>query len=197
MLIGMPLLRVFDRMSCGGIILSTSGRVLTINTKAQQILQEMFCLSSSELEALYAPEDQDNSGREVIKRLLSRGRTRIRLDSENWILIEREGQRPLIMNAIPVPALSEDGPHTVLLLIDLAATPLPQPAVLEQIFRLTPAEARLALLLAGGATTAEAAAALGVSVATTRTQLAAIFAKTHTRRQAELVMLISRLSALP
>ena len=197
MLVGMPLLRVFNRMGCGGIILSTRGRVLAINTAAQQILQEMFCLDGQALQVLHAPEEQGNSGREIIKKLLSRGRTRIKLDSENWILIEREGQRPLIMNAVPVPTLGEDAPHTVLLLIDLDATPLPQAGVLEQVFRLTPAEARLALLLADGATTTEAAATLGVSVATTRTQLAAIFAKTHTRRQAELVMLLSRLSALP
>ena len=30
MLVGMPLLRVFDRMGCGGIILSTTGHVLAI-----------------------------------------------------------------------------------------------------------------------------------------------------------------------
>ncbi len=54
----------------------------------------------------------------------------------------------------------------------------------------------MAALLASGATVSEAASAHNVSVATIRTQLAAIFAKTRTNRQAELVMLISRLSAL-
>lgn len=56
--------------------------------------------------------------------------------------------------------------------------------------------ARLAVVLARGATVTEAAAAHKVSVATVRTQLAAIFSKTQTSRQAELVMLVLRLSAL-
>jgi DNA-binding CsgD family transcriptional regulator len=51
--------------------------------------------------------------------------------------------------------------------------------------------------LGGGAALAEAAEKLGVSVATVRTQLRSIFDKTHTHRQAELVILIARLSALP
>ena len=191
MLVGMPLLRVFDRMGCGGIILSTTGHVLAINTSARLILQDMFELDDTAVAAL------NGSGREIIKQLLGRGRTRIHLDSENWILIERIGRRPLIMNCVPVPVLSDDGPHSVLLLIDLDATPLPSAGCLEQIFSLTPAEARLTLLLVDGKTLAEVAEMLHLSIATVRTQLKAVFEKTHTHRQAELVVLVSRLAALP
>ena len=191
MLVGMPLLQVFDRMGCGGIILSTVGDVLAANATAQHILQRMFNLEN------VGTAEFTGCGRDIVKQLLNRGRTRIRLDSENWILIEREDQRPLIMNSVPVPVLSENGPHSVLLLIDLEATPLPKAASLEKIFGLTQAEARLALLLVDGVTLSEAAERLNVSVATLRTQLKAIFNKTHTHRQAELVVLISRLSALP
>ncbi|MGH1587840.1 helix-turn-helix transcriptional regulator [Methylobacterium phyllosphaerae] len=191
MLVGMPLLRVFDRMGCGGIILSTTGHILAINTSARFILQQMFELDEAEVAAL------SGSGREVIKQLLGRGRSRVSLDNENWILIKRSGQRPLIMNCVPVPVLSDDGPHSVLLLIDLDATPLPSTACLEQIFGLTRAEARLTLLLVGGETLNEVAERLHLSVATVRTQLRAVFEKTHTHRQAELVVLVSRLAALP
>jgi DNA-binding CsgD family transcriptional regulator len=191
MLVGMPLLRVFDRMGCGGIILSTCGQVLATNTSARLILQQMFELDEAAIAAL------NGSGREIIKQLLSRGRTRIHVDTENWILIERAGQRPLIMNFVPVPVLSEDGPHSVLLLIDLDVTPLPSTSCLEQIFGLTRAEARLTLLLVGGKTLDEIAQKLHLSVATIRTQLKAVFEKTHTHRQAELVVLVSRLAALP
>lgn len=190
MLVGMPLLRVFDRMGCGGIILSTTGHVLATNTSAQLILQQMFNLDD-------AAAALNGSGREIIKQLLGRGRTRISFESENWILIERVGQRPLIMNFVPVPVLDEGGPHSVLLLIDLDATPLPTTSCLEQIFRLTPAEARLTLLLVSGKAPNEVAQMLHLSVATVRTQLKAVFEKTHTHRQAELVVLVSRLAALP
>jgi DNA-binding CsgD family transcriptional regulator len=191
MLVGMPLLRVFDRMGCGGIVLSTTGDILATNTSARLILQDMFELDDAAVAAL------NGSGREIIKQLLRRGRTRISLESENWILIERRGQRPLIMNCVPVPVLTEDGPHSVLLLIDLNATPLPTTNCLEQIFGLTRAEARLTLLLVRGKTLNEVAEMLHLSVATVRTQLRAVFEKTHTHRQAELVVLVSRLAALP
>ena len=191
MLVGMPLLRVFDRMGCGGIILSTSGHVLATNTSARLILQQIFELDDTAVAAL------NGSGREIVKQLLNQGRTRVCLDSENWILIERSGQRPLIMNCVPVPVLSEDGPHSVLLLIDLDATPLPSTSCLQQIFGLTPAEARLTLLLVGGKTLNEVAEMLHVSVMTLRAQLKAVFEKTHVRRQSELVVLVSRLAALP
>lgn len=192
MLIGAPLLHVFDRMGCGGLVLSTRGHVLAANAEARRILHDMFDLADDE------PDLLDETGRDVIKRLLARARTRIQLDGENWLLTTRESRRPLVMSTIPVPVPvpGEDEPHTVLILIDLDRTPRPHTAALERIFGLTNAEARLAVLLAGGATVTEAASTHQVSVATVRSQLAAIFAKTHTSRQVELVVLISRLSGL-
>lgn len=191
MLVGTPLLQVFGHMGCGGLVLSTRGHVLAANAEARRILVETFEIAADELDL------QDGSGRDVIKRLLAKARTRIQLDGENWMLTTRASRRPLIMSALPVPVLGAGEPHTVLILIDLDRSPRPNTAALERIFGLSVKEARLAAALAGGATVAEAAAAHKVSVATVRTQLAAIFAKTHTSRQAELVMLISRLSALP
>jgi DNA-binding CsgD family transcriptional regulator len=58
-------------------------------------------------------------------------------------------------------------------------------------FRLTPAEARIALGIAEGATLAAIAEARGVSVSTARTQLKSVFAKTNVHRQAELVALLA------
>lgn len=60
-------------------------------------------------------------------------------------------------------------------------------ALLREAFLLTPAEARLAALLAMGADVAQCTNTLHVSLATIRTQLRSLFAKTGTHRQAELV----------
>ena len=155
MLVGLPLLRVLDRMGCGGLVLATDGQVLAINEGARRILQETFSLADKDLNELHG------SGREYVKQLLNLGRTRIQLDSENWILIERDDAPPLIMNAVPVPVLSKGGPHTVLILIDLAIHPKPNRAALERIYGLTPSEARLAVFLSGGATLVEAAESSG------------------------------------
>lgn len=63
-------------------------------------------------------------------------------------------------------------------------------ASLRSRFHLTPAEAQIALGIAGGETLAAIAKARGASVSTARTQLKCVFAKTGTHRQAELVALL-------
>jgi DNA-binding CsgD family transcriptional regulator/PAS domain-containing protein len=64
---------------------------------------------------------------------------------------------------------------------------------LIQLFGLTPAEARLAHNLARGDSIEDHVASNGVSVGTVRKQLQAVFGKTGTSRQAELVGLLSML----
>jgi DNA-binding CsgD family transcriptional regulator/PAS domain-containing protein len=61
---------------------------------------------------------------------------------------------------------------------------------LVALYGLTPAEARLASLLAAGSSLHEAAETLGIQVSTARGVLKAVFAKTGTRRQASLVRVI-------
>jgi DNA-binding CsgD family transcriptional regulator len=63
--------------------------------------------------------------------------------------------------------------------------------ILQQAFVLTPAETRLAILVVDGTTIANCAEVLGVGMTTIRTQLRSLFAKTHTRRQAELALALS------
>lgn len=80
-------------------------------------------------------------------------------------------------------------------------------ANLGEAYGLTPAEIRLAWLLVGDYSLAEAATQLGITVATARTVLKRVLAKTGTRRQASLVRLLlsgpaqirgdSRVEALP
>jgi DNA-binding CsgD family transcriptional regulator/uncharacterized protein YhfF len=63
-------------------------------------------------------------------------------------------------------------------------------------FQLTPAEARLAVHLASGSSLSDAADALGVTYNTVRAQLRAIFDKTETHRQTELVRLLQTCRSL-
>ncbi len=76
---------------------------------------------------------------------------------------------------------------------DLYAFPAPSMRLLQQFFKLTPAEARVAQFMARAETIEDAACALSIRLCTARTHLAAIFEKTATARQAELVALLSRL----
>jgi DNA-binding CsgD family transcriptional regulator len=72
----------------------------------------------------------------------------------------------------------------------LASPRAPAAAVLEGLFDLTPAEARVASALTGGATIREISRQIGIGEETVRSQLKAVFEKTGTRRQAELVGLL-------
>jgi DNA-binding CsgD family transcriptional regulator len=76
---------------------------------------------------------------------------------------------------------------------DLYAFPAPSVRLLQQFFKLTPAEARVAQFMARAETIEDAACALSIRLCTARSHLAAIFEKTATARQAELVALLSRL----
>jgi DNA-binding CsgD family transcriptional regulator len=85
------------------------------------------------------------------------------------------------------------GARALLVFSDLCRKSTPQSEVLSQAFGLSPAEARLASLIATGASPERAAEELGIARETARNQLKAVFAKTNTHRQGELIALLSRL----
>jgi DNA-binding CsgD family transcriptional regulator len=70
------------------------------------------------------------------------------------------------------------------------------PTLLGSLFELTPAEVRLAAELMKGTDLAHAAAVQHLSITTIRSHLNAIFTKTNTHRQAELVELLLRVTSL-
>ncbi|KMO30415.1 helix-turn-helix transcriptional regulator [Methylobacterium aquaticum] len=109
------------------------------------------------------------------------------------ILVPRGDRRPLILRVLPVIEAARSpflGAQMLLTVTDLTAEQRPDPAVLAQVFGLTAAEARLAAILAGGASLDEAAGTLGIAVGTVRSQIKAVFAKTGTGRQGALVALL-------
>jgi DNA-binding CsgD family transcriptional regulator len=75
------------------------------------------------------------------------------------------------------------------------ARPQRDQGLLRHLFSLTPAEAKLANLLVRGLSPDEAGEKPGVKRATARNQLKAIFAKTNTHRQGQLVALLATLSS--
>jgi len=72
----------------------------------------------------------------------------------------------------------------------LGPKPGPPAAILAKIFGLTPSEAKLACIIACGASPNLAARERSISRETVRNQLKSIFAKTNTHRQSELVALL-------
>lgn len=88
------------------------------------------------------------------------------------------------------PALALLRPAVCVMIADPeAAQPVPAQR-LRALFGLTEAEARLAALLAAGEDLRASAGRLEITYGTARTRLAAIFDKTQTRRQGELIRLL-------
>lgn len=103
------------------------------------------------------------------------------------------GEAPLVVHIIPLRGKARDvgGSDGVLLLIaDPDNASLPGADLLRLLFDLTPAEARIARLLAEGRTAEQIAAGSRTTVLTVRSQLKAVFGKTGTTRQTELVRLL-------
>ena len=188
--LGKPLLAALNRMSCGGVILDESGRVLDLNPAAKCLLGDTRCPGSN---LDLSPEEARNA----LKALLRASETRFTMEQDTWAVVARENRRQLVLHSVRLSEGENPGPHTMVILIDLEQWPQPNPRTLQKIFGLTPAEAKLAVLISQGEPLADIAEDFHVSMATARKQLASVFQKTRTHRQADLVALLARVSILP
>ena len=112
------------------------------------------------------------------------------------MVIRRAQKPPVVVRVLPVDGAARNpflGARAILILSDPDEAQDAQSTVLCQAFRLTPSEARLAVLLAGGRSIEEAAYQLGIARETARSHLKSAFRKTGTHRQGELVALVGRL----
>jgi DNA-binding CsgD family transcriptional regulator len=118
-----------------------------------------------------------------------------------WLKIERGRGMPYALFATrlrcqaPNPSAKTD-PVALVVVLELDREFSIAPNVLEELFGLTRAEARLSCALLRGHRIDSAADLLGVSLSTARTQVRAIFAKLHLTRQQQLVQLLSMLTTV-
>ena len=189
--LGKPLLEALDRIAYGGLVLDEAGQVLQINNTGARLLRE------NGHRAFH--DDDPNWSRHALKALLRSAAVRFRMDEDSWVVIRRDAEqrRPLVLHAVPIATSAPSGAHTVVILLDLDAAPRPRAEALQKIFSLTPAEARLAIEIAGGNSPENVAAASGIKLMTVRKQLLSVFRKTNTRRQPELIAVLARVSILP
>jgi DNA-binding CsgD family transcriptional regulator len=94
----------------------------------------------------------------------------------------------------PDVAADPNAPITALILLDLHDYPQPAEVLLGQVFGLTRAECKVARFLGAGVSLTEISKSLNIGLGTVRTHLKAIFSKTATRRQGELIALLSHLA---
>jgi DNA-binding CsgD family transcriptional regulator len=134
---------------------------------------------------------RDPAARALLKEVIDQLRTSPRLNplATDPIIVQRRDKMPVIVRIWPFDGAAQEV-RALLTLNALGPKPGPPAAILAKTFRLTPAEAKLACVIARGASPGIAAGELKISRETARNQLKSVFAKTDTHRQSELVALL-------
>lgn len=185
---------VLDRLSAGIVIVDDSGQPLLTNAAAEAIFSQRDGLTL-EQSAIQAVSSTDTQALRSAIFDVARG------SGPRALPIPRQSMgRNYAVLVTPLPA-TERGrfgvrPAAAVVVADPDADTFLSQGLLEALYGLTPAEAKLVTALAGGKRLNEIAKDHGVSKNTLRTQLNRAFEKTGTHRQAELIRLVIAGSAL-
>ncbi len=185
-------------MTTACLLIDARGRILRANARAEQILAsgEPLRVAGGRLEAVHEP----NVGRwrTVLGRLAATDTPA----TGTAALLEGPGA-PILIHAVPLRAaaaeqwgVQRDAVSLGLVLMQSQdGAPVSASRTLMALFGLTPAEAELALALQSGETLPRYADRHGRSLNTVKTHMKAVFAKTETHRQADLIRLLSSLGS--
>ncbi|NEU11094.1 helix-turn-helix transcriptional regulator [Methylobacterium sp. BTF04] len=187
-------LDAFDMMRCGGMLLDATGSVLRMNARARDHLGHGLTVLKGTIFTQHGPTNAALG--KLIGSVLHHGPPSA-APPRQAVAIPRPDGPPLVVHAAPLPAVTHDvfqRARAMLMVIDPTDEVAPSGALMRQAYGLTAAEARLTDALALGCDLVEIADAHGVTVATLRSQLKAVFSKTGTNRQVQLVNLIGRMS---
>ncbi|MEG9524959.1 MAG: hypothetical protein MIL41_04205 [Hyphomicrobiales bacterium] len=184
--------QALDAVGLPAAILGRRGRVVAMNSGSERLLRDV--IHEGPRLALADP---------AADRLLARALAELTVAASSTPrsipMAARDGQPPTILHLLPIRRAAADlfaAAEAIAVFTPLTAKHVPGLSVLEGLFDLTAAEARVARGIAGGSTVADLSAEFGTSSATVRSQLKAVMSKTGTARQAKLVQLLAG-GALP
>jgi DNA-binding CsgD family transcriptional regulator len=178
-----------NAMRLPAIALDQHGFVADVNAAAEAVFDNDVKIRDRRLFV------RDPAARALVKEVIDQLRTSPPLNpsATDPIIVQRRDKMPVIVRIWPfdwAARLPMQEVRALLTLNALGPKPGPPAAILAKTFRLTPAEAKLACVIARGASPEIAAGELKISRETARNQLKSVFAKTDTHRQSELVALL-------
>lgn len=183
----------FDHMDMGCFILDQQLSVLTHNEAASNIIASGAGLKIRDNSLYVGSPDENRRFKQLIEDITDHQSEKagqvcaFRID--NGLSVAGLG---LLCRPLPGTMSPDAGPSVAIFISDPQKPRVNREELLEQLFGLTAAESRLALLLANGLSLDEAAEELGVTRNTAKSHLSASFAKTGVTRQPALVQLILR-----
>jgi len=186
--------RMFNLISAGVVLLDSEGKIQFANLAAQRLMQD--CVDPVGLAMFNAGEVQSFRVASLVRDAIKAG-----LHGSDYTefmsLPRRNGQRDLLVTICALDAAgaaSGDPVAALFICADGRDEPVPLRA-LESLFKLTPAEARVAWAFAQGLRPDQIAETFGISLTTVAFHKRNVFQKTHTNRQADLIALLLTLPA--
>lgn len=183
-----------DNVKCGIMVVTSKLGIIRTNHAATEILSAADGLSGQQriLRAAHPPTDA--MLRVSVAAVSDRGRAS-QHQSRTLTCPRPSGKQRYVVHVLPPrPNTTETALSSALVfIIDPTRDAGPPHTMLRMLYRLTNAEAQVALRVLQGNGLARIAGNLGVSQATVKTHLQHVFAKTATHRQAELVRLLTQI----
>lgn len=172
-----------------GAVLRDSGRVLSANIALEQLMPSLL---QDRRERLYLTDVAADAllGEALARRAAAIGRAGV-----NSIPVSATAEHPpMILHLLPIHGVAHDvftSATSLLVVTPVDRGAVPTARVLQGLFDLTPAEARVARGISEAQTVEGLALSAGVSVETVRSQLKAVLSKTGLSRQQELINLLA------
>lgn len=182
-----------ESISLAAFLVSASSKVLQMNKKAATLVQKAdgLYLKRTHLAVRHSVEDEQL--RLLIRCAALTGSRLSHVPGGACLVSRQKSHRPLQVTVLPSKGTFQfvgREPCVLVLANDPLAVPPSRASILRDLYRLTPAEARLADLLLTGLSVHETAERMNITLGTARFQLKRVLAKTDTHRQAELVRLM-------
>ncbi|MBI1395977.1 MAG: hypothetical protein GC151_08340 [Betaproteobacteria bacterium] len=190
---------VLDHLSTGVVLVDEDAHPLFLNRAAEHIVQRSdgIAVAAGTLVAMRPGETATLSRivDEAIHPLIAGNRAH----ACTAVVTRRDSRLPYRVTAIPLRGdrsfrTGHGRAAAIVFIADAPASFATGVSTLTMVFGLTRAEARLVEELASGRPLKTAASELGISVNTAHAQLSAVFQKTDTHRQAELLQLVGALA---
>jgi len=183
-----------DRLTTGLVVLDAGGAVRSYNAAAKSTLDadDGLVLRRDGLRAAHEPTAA------VLRKLIASACAETGLQPlGGWLSVPRpSGRRAFVVLVAPLRTersfLAQDARHAIVFITDPERTPESLDGLLARVYGLTAAEGRVAAQLLAGASTADIAEQLEITVGTVRWTLKQIFEKVGVRSQADLVRVLLR-----
>ena len=178
-----------ESLGLPGAVLRGEGRVLAVNASLERLMPSLL---QDRRERLHL---SDVAADALLEQVLARRSAADGAAGVNSIPVAATDEHPpMILHLLPICGVARDffsQASSLLVVTPIDRAIVPTAMVLQGLFDLTPAEARVARGISEAQTVEVLALSAGVSLETVRSQLKAVLAKTGLSRQQELISLLA------